>query len=138
MDSLNWLSIVIMTVVNFMFGHLWFGPFFGNQWRQMHGLDCLDEVQKKKMMTGIWKIMVSELIATFFIMVGLACIIRAIPEYSGVQNAFMIWLAFILPLTVSNVIWGGDKREYMVSKIMITAGYRLIPMLIAGYVLTHF
>lgn len=138
MDSLNWIAIVVMTVIGFMFGHLWFGPLFGKQWQRIHGMDCMDEAMKKKMMKGIWKIMISELIATFLIMIGLACIIRAIPEYSGIQNAFMMWLAFVVPITASNVIWGGDKREDMITKISITVGYRLIPMLIAGYVFTHF
>ncbi len=82
--------------------------------------------------------MVSELVVTFVMMIGLACIVRAVPEYSGVQNAFMVWLAFVVPISISNVIWGSDKREDMVTKILITVGYRLVPMLVAGYVFTHF
>lgn len=125
-----------MTVVNFMFGHLWFGPFFGKIWKRIHNVDCDNKKQMKEMMKGIWKIMVSELVSTFLIMTGLACVINAIPEYTGVQNAFMIWLAFVLPITVSNVIWGNDKKSDMVTKVAITAGYRLIPLLVAGYVLS--
>lgn len=78
--------------------------------------------------------MVSEIVATFLLMAGLACLVNSLPEYTGVQIAFKLWLAFVLPITVSNVIWGGDKRENMVAKIVITAVYRLIPMLVAGYV----
>lgn len=50
--------------------------------------------------------MLSELVATFLLMTGLACVINAIPQYSGIQNAFMLWLAFVLSITVSNVVWG--------------------------------
>jgi Protein of unknown function (DUF1761) len=138
MDSLNWIAIVIMTVISFIFGHLWFGVLFGKQWQRIHGMDCMDEKAKKAMMKGLWKIMMTELISTFLIIVGLACVIRAVPEYSGIKTALMVWIAFIVPLTASNVVWGGDKRENMMIKITITVGYRLIPMLIAGYVFTHF
>jgi len=138
MGSLNWSVIIIMTVVSFILGHLWFGVFFGKQWQRIHGVDCMDEKTKKTLMKGIWKIMVSELISTLLIIIGLACIIRAVPEYSGVKTALMVWVAFVVPLTISNVIWGGDKRKDMVAKITITVGYRLIPMLITGYVLTQF
>jgi len=86
----------------------------------------------------MWKLMISEVIATFLMMVGLACIIRAIPEYSGIQNALMVWLAFVLPMSVSNIIWGGDKKSDMPIKIVLIVTYRLIVLLVAGYVLAHF
>lgn len=50
MGELNWVAIVVMTVVNFLFGHLWFGALFGKKWQKIHGVDCTDEAQKKKMM----------------------------------------------------------------------------------------
>lgn len=50
MDSLNWIAIIAMTVVNFVFGHLWFGVFFGKKWQKIHGVDCNDKAQMKKMM----------------------------------------------------------------------------------------
>ncbi len=138
MQELNWSVIVIMTIISFMFGHLWFGVLFGKQWQRIHGMDCMDEKAKKAMMKGLWKIMISELIATLLIIIGLACIIGAVPEYSGMKTALMVWIAFVVPLTVSNVIWGGDKRENMVPKIAITVSYRLIPLLATGYILTQF
>lgn len=126
-----------MTVMNFIFGNLWFGPLFGKAWQRIHNVDCDDKKKMKEMMKGIWKIMVSELVSTFLIMAGLACVINSIPEYTGVRIAFMVWIAFVLPITVSNVIWGNDKRGDMVTKITITALYRLIPLLVAGYVFTQ-
>ena len=45
------------------------------------------------------------MIVTFLMITSLACIIRAIPQYSGVQNAFMLWVGFVVPMTVSNIIW---------------------------------
>jgi hypothetical protein len=53
----------------------------------------------------MWKLLVTEMIVTFFMITSLACIIQAIPQYSGIQNAFMLWIGFVVPMTVSNIIW---------------------------------
>jgi hypothetical protein len=84
----------------------------------------------------MWKLLVTEFAATALMIVGLACIIIAIPEYSGVKNAFMIWLAFVMPAGVSVVLWGGDKKEWMCTKIALIASNRLIALLVAGYILS--
>jgi hypothetical protein len=139
MDSLNWVAIVGLTLMGFILGPIWYGPLlFGKIWMRIHGHDKKTPAEQKKGMEGMWKLMVSEVVSTFLMMVGLACIIRAIPQYSGIQNAFMIWLAFVLPMSVSNIIWGGDKKSDMPIKITIIVAYRLVILLVAGYVLSHF
>ncbi len=84
----------------------------------------------------MWKLMLTEFVASFLMIVGLACIIEAIPEYSGMRNALMIWTAFVLPTLTSSVLWGGDKREYMFAKVAVTGSYRLLALLLAGYILS--
>ena len=84
----------------------------------------------------MWKLITLEVIASALMVIGLACVIRAIPEYSGIQNAFMVWLGFVLPMTVSNTIWGGDKREVMMIKVILATGYRLVSLLAVGYILS--
>lgn len=84
MNSLPWMTIVVMTVVNFIFGHLWFGTLFGKKWQKIHKVDCTDKQKMKQMMKGIWKIMVSELLATFVLMVGLARMNMVAPQFGGI------------------------------------------------------
>lgn len=83
----------------------------------------------------MWKLMLTEFIMSLLMIIGLACVIMVMPEYSGIRTAFMVWLAFVLPTLTSSVIWGGDKREWMCKKIAVTGSYRLIALLIAGYIL---
>lgn len=134
--DLNWLAISVITFAAFAGGAVWHGPLFGNLWGKIHGMDCVDEKVKKEMMKGMWKLLVTEFIATFLIVTSLACLIRAIPQYSGIQTAFMAWIGFMVPITVSNIIWGGDKREWWLTKIVIAVSYRLIVFIFAGYVLS--
>jgi uncharacterized membrane protein YkgB len=136
MEGLNWLAIGVVTVANFIFGALWFSLFFGKQWMWIHhGDKAPSEKEMKEMSKGMWVLMVSEFVVTTLMIIGLACIIRAIPEYSGLQNAFMVWLAFVMPMVVSGVLWGNDRKEWRMLKIILSSSYRLVALLAAGYVL---
>jgi Protein of unknown function (DUF1761) len=138
MASLNWTAIILITLGSWAGGALWFGPIFGKLWMRIHHGDRkFSDSEMKQMTEGMWKLMVAEIIATLFIVVGLAYIIRATPEYSGMQTASMIWAAFILPVIVSTIIWGNDAKKWMVTKIIISSSYRLIALLAAGYILSH-
>lgn len=136
MDSLNWLAIAVITVWSWMFGAVWFGPIWGKVWMRIHHGDRkFTDAENKEMMKGMWKLLVTEFIATALMIIGLACIIIAIPEYSGARNALMVWLAFVMPAGVSVVLWGNDAKKWMCTKIALIASNRLIALLVAGYVL---
>lgn len=137
MQGLNWTLIIIMTVANFALGAIWHGPLFGKIWMRIHHGDKVpSDAQMKMMMEGMWKLMVAELVATFLMVVGLACVIRAIPEYNPMQTAFMVWLAFVLPTMTSTVIWGNDAKKWMCAKVAISSVCRLVGLLAAAYVLS--
>lgn len=96
--SLNWVAIATVTAMIWMFGAVWFGPIWGKLWMRIHhGEKKMSDAEMQEAMKGIWKLLVTEFIASALMVIGLACIIDAIPEYSGVQNAFLIWLAFVMP-----------------------------------------
>lgn len=136
MMEINWLAVAVLTVGSWMFGAVWFGPIWGKVWMRIHhGDKTFSEAENKEMMKGMWKLLVTEFVATALMIVGLACIVGAIPEFSGVRNAGMIWLAFVMPAGVSVVLWGNDAKKYMATKIALIASNRLIALLVAGYVL---
>jgi hypothetical protein len=137
MSELNWLAIALVTLGSWIFGALWFGPIFGKLWMRIHhGEKKFTESENKKLMEGMWKLLVTEFIMTALMIIWLACIIIAIPEYSGVKNALMIWLSFIMPAGVSVVLWGTDAKKIMFLKIVLIASNRLIALLAAGYILS--
>lgn len=137
MNSLPWVQIILITVIAWIGGALWFSPLmFGKRWMKIHHAKVLTEAQMKDMSKGMAILMMWEMIATLLMVIGLACVIRAIPEYSGVKVAFMTWLAFALPVTISTVLWGNDKKNVMCEKIALSAGYRLVVFLAAGYVIS--
>jgi hypothetical protein len=53
----------------------------------------------------MWKIMLAEFVATFFMIMTLSFLIKIIPSMSGMHLAFLVWIGFILPTMTSTVIW---------------------------------
>ncbi|MBP9779264.1 DUF1761 domain-containing protein [Candidatus Gracilibacteria bacterium] len=135
--TLNWAAIGLLTVIHFSLGALWFGPLFGKIWMRIHhGDKKIPDEEMKKMMEGMWKLMLTEFIACGLMVIALACLVGAIPTMSGWQIGLMTWVGFVLPMSASNVIWGTDSREWMVTKIALVTGYRLIAFIAIGYILS--
>jgi glycerol uptake facilitator-like aquaporin len=130
------LKILLLTVVVYIIGALWFSKLFGKTWMKIHHNKDKAPEDVKKDMKGMWKLMLTEFILTFVINFTLFFIASASDTLTvALISTFIIWLGFILPTTVSNVIWGGDNRKWMIKKIAISSGYRLIAMLITVWIL---
>ncbi len=134
--SLNWMGILIMTVACFALGALWHGPLFGKIWMKIHhGEKTPSATEMKKLMEGMWKLMVAEFVATLFMVMTLDFLMKMIPSFSGMHLAFLVWVGYILPTMTSTVVWGGDKKEVMATKIAVSSICRLIGLVATGYVL---
>lgn len=135
--QLNYIAIFVITLLAFFGWAFWHGPLFGKLWMKIHwGENTPSEKEQKEMMKGMWKLLLTEYIVTLFMVFSLAWLMQAIPEYSGIRIALISWIGFVVPMTVSNIIWGGDKKQYWIQKILITISYRLIVFIFAGYILS--
>lgn len=135
--SLNWLAIIIITLVTFFGGAFWHGPLFGKIWMKIHhGDKKYSEDEMKKMMEGMWKLMTAEFVASLFMIMTLAFLIVMLPVFSGIHLAFLVWIGFVVPTMTSVVLWGNDAKKYMLTKIVISSSFRLVSLLIAGYILS--
>ncbi len=130
--------IVIMTVAGFALGAVWHGPLFGKLWMRIHhGKDSFNAKEMEEATKGMWKLMVTEFVATLLMVISIACLVRAIPSMPGWQIALMVWVGFVLPTMTSTVIWGADVKKYMLTKIAVSSICRLIGLLATGYVLSN-
>ena len=135
--TLNWVMILVMTVVTFALGALWHGPLFGKLWMKIHhGEKKMTDSEMKKSMEGMWKIMLAEFIATFFMVITLDFLIKILPTFTSIHIAFLVWIGFVLPTIISTVLWGNDLKKWMFSKVAISSVCRLIGLVAAGYVLS--
>ncbi len=105
--QLDWMAIITITIISFFFGAAWHGKFFfGKMWMRIHhGKDDFTPAEMQQAMEGMWKIMVTEFIATFFMVMTLDFLTKIISGFSPLHIAFMVWLGFVLPTITSMVIW---------------------------------
>ena len=51
MDSLNWIAIIVCTLLSWVGGAVWFGPVFGKLWMRIHhGDKKMSDAEMKKSM----------------------------------------------------------------------------------------
>lgn len=130
------LKILLLTVITFIGGSLWFSKLFGKTWMKIHHDKDKTREDTKKDIKGMWKFMTAEFVLTFIINLTLFFIASASDGLSvALITTLILWFGFILPTTVSNVIWGGDDRKWMIKKIAISSGYRLVAMLFTVWIL---
>lgn len=70
MVGLNWTVISIMTILCFGLGAIWHGPIFGKLWMRIHhGKDSFNAKEMEEATKGMWKLMVTEFIATLLMVI---------------------------------------------------------------------
>ena len=139
--QLNWVAIIVITLVSFFFGAAWHGKyFFGDIWLRMHygktEFTEFTDAEMKKAMEGMNIIMFAEFIATFLMVMTLAFLMKVLPGFSPWHVVFLVWIGFVLPTITSTVIWGADAKRWMMPKILISGSFRLMALLFAGYILS--
>lgn len=80
--------------------------------------------------------MLTEFVSVVLMIMSLDFIRQVLPAFSGLHVGFMMWLGFVLPTYMSSIVWGKDEKKWMIAKICLSAGYRLLTLLGAGYVLS--
>lgn len=120
----NFVSIAITTIGVFIFGMLWYSSaFFGKTWKKY--------VRTKDPSGAAF---LAELIITFVMVWIAAWFVTRLAQPIFVAGAVvggMIWLGFVMPATLSEILW--TKRNVKVW--VINNGYRLISLVIASGIL---
>ena len=131
--SINWLAVFGISILSWVAGALWYGPIFGKTWMKIHH-DGKADIQPS--MKGIGSLLFVEFIMTFLMVAVLAFLMTRIPDAPGFRIAILVWLGFVLPASTSVVLWGKDEKKYMCKKIALIVSYRLIFLMLAGYLLS--
>ncbi len=136
--SLNFIAIVVATVLQFIFGAVWYSALFGKLWGKIHGFDTLSKEVQARMMSEMGPYYTVQFLVTILTTIVLAIFIEYVPQnWNPYGMAFFFWIGFIVPTQVSAVIFGGTPREWIVKKIAVQAGAAFGCLQIAAAVL-HF
>ena len=131
--QVNILAVLLSAVASMVVGSLWYGPFFGKAFIAAMGWDKLSQEQRDAMkksmyLTYFWQFVAS--VVMFYVLAWLMNGLQQTTVMGGLQSAFMIWLGFILPLKLGDVLWGGKKILFWIG-----VSNSLVTVLIGGVIL---
>jgi FtsH-binding integral membrane protein len=124
--EINYIAILIASVLQFIFGALWYTPIFGKVWGRIHGFDKLPKEEQQKMMKKMAPLLGTQFLVTVVTTFVFALLLTAFPATYNVYGlALFFWLGFVVPTQVSAVIFGGTEPRWIVTKLLIMTGASL-------------
>ena len=134
LDQLNYIGIIVASVVSFIVGFLWYSPFlFGNVWMKLNGVTKKDTEKAKK--KGMTKMMLLAFIGTLVTasVLNILIIMSGVSEIStAISLSFIIWLGFIVATTLlGSVLW--DNKPW--GLFLLNGAYWLVNVEIISIIL---
>lgn len=133
--NINYLAILLATVLQFIFGAVWYGAFFGKLWGKIHGFDKLPKEKQQELMKGMGILYLVQFIVTLITTFILAIFLAYVPDWNAYALAGFCWLGFIVPAQVSSVLFSNTDPKYRFQKILLQTGAALGCLEIAAIVL---
>lgn len=135
--AVNYLAVFVASVLQFIFGAIWYTPLFGKIWGKIHGFDKQSPEVQKQMMKGMAPLLAMQFVVTVITTSVLAVLLAGTTStWSAYAFAGLCWLGFIVPTQISAVLFGGTEPRWVVTKILIMNGASLGCMMIAAAVLS--
>ncbi len=139
--EIDYTSIIIAALVQFVLGALWYSPLlFGKWWMQIMEMSQLskEELQDmQKSMTPFYVVqIILTLLSTFVLAMFVYYLQMAHVGFHAYGVAGWIWLGFIAPTQIASVIWANTKRKFWCKQIFIMTSYQLVGLMIAAFILS--
>jgi Protein of unknown function (DUF1761) len=125
--GLNWLAILVATVVGFLIGGVWYGPLFGQAWLRAIG-------KKQEDLGGATAPMVLSAFtsaATAIVLAGILNIMGDVGLIDGLVLGLLVGVGFIAAGMASDYAFCGWPRALF----FIQAGYRVTYSVAMGLIL---
>ena len=130
--EVNYLAILVAAVANMAVGFLWYSPvLFGKPWMKLMGLTAKHMAAAKKKMGMMYAISFIATIVTAYVLSVVVQTVQALSMVEGLQLAGLLWLGFVGPVQMTDVIFGGKPWKLF----FINTGYQLAGLLVMGAIL---
>jgi hypothetical protein len=127
--KINWLAVLVVAVINFFVGALWYTVLFGKLWIQLNGYSeqRVKEMQAKMSPVRFFGGMIlSQLVLALFVAIVLASFVEL-----NLQVAFVVCVAFWLvsaAISMTNHL-ASDKPEAL---YLLNVSCHLVYLIVAG------
>ena len=127
-------ATLLITVILFIIGFLWYGPIFGKLWMRLSKIPAAEIAKAKKKGTkGMAKPMLLNFIGTFimvYVLSGFLALLGINIPAQGALIGFWIWLGFFASTTLlGGVLWEGKSW----SLFSLNGLYWLVTLKLAGF-----
>jgi hypothetical protein len=133
MNTINYWSVLASAIASMVIGSIWYGPIFGKKFMQVMGMDKRSPEEVATMQKSMMKLYVLQFIGSmvmFFVLAWYINVNGSANIHSGMLNAFLLWLGFVVPLSLSNALWGGKTTLFW-----LNIGNMLVTLLAAGAII---
>jgi hypothetical protein len=131
--EINYWAILMSGIVSMVIGSIWYGPLFGKKFMREMGMDSWTKEHKEEMKKSMTKSYIFQFIASLMMFFVLAWYIRISGHegiLGGLNNAFWLWIGFVIPLELGNALWGGKMSIFWLS-----IGNMLVTLAAAGAII---
>jgi|SRR6185369_2081257 len=129
----NYWAVLVAAIASLIIGSVWHGPLFGKKYMQASGMDGMSEDKKMEMKKGMKKAYILQFVASFVMIYVLSCFMWLTTQMTvmgGLTVAFWAWIGFVVPIKLSEAIWGGKMAMFWIG-----IGNMLVTLLVAGAIL---
>lgn len=131
--EINYVAILAIAVLAMVLGFVWYGPLFGKKWMAIIGAtpDEMNDKEAQKKMMPLYVIQFVLVLLSAYVLM----LVMSWTTLPGLQVAVWMWLGFVVPTLASSSMWTKDSDKVKIERFAIQAGYHLILLLAAGYIL---
>jgi hypothetical protein len=131
LSNVNLVAVVVGAVLNMALGFLWYSPYlFAKPWMAAMGLTAEKMKGMQKQMGPLYGLSFVGTLLTAFVLGAVLHSTGNVELSDALPVAFWLWLGFITPVQMTEVIFGGKNWTVY----LINTGYQLAAMLIMAAV----
>lgn len=120
--DINYIAVLVATVVQFIIGAIWYTPLFGNLWGRIHGFDRHSPEAQAEMRKHMLPLLAVQFFTTFVTSFVFVLLLNGMPyDWNRYGLVGFMWLGFVVPTQISAVIFGGTPPQWIVKKIAVMA-----------------
>jgi len=135
--DVNYFAVLLAAVAAMAVGFAWYSPvMFGKPWMKLMGYTTKSIEEAKKGMGKMYALSMAASLITAYVLTHIMVMsinfFQSDPLSTGLTSAFWVWLGFVAPVQMTDVIFGGKQWKLF----SINTGYQLTSLLIMGIVLS--
>ena len=134
--SVNYIALFIGGIASMAVGFAWYSPMlFGTTWMKLMGITEESMKTAQKEMGKMYGLSFVVTLLSGYVLAHVMTLSENFFHYprlsTGLISAFWMWLGFVMPVQVTDVLFGGKKWQLF----FINTGYQLASLLVMGLIL---